>query len=128
MQKSYLSPHFLMQLRRYSQMVWTFWGSLWQQLCSRGRRDWMREQEAWSSVSSAWPVSRQFSSDSNRIRSTRLINSSLDSFKTNFSVRFWGRSSVIIVNLNNLFSHRIVSLAQQGRLKTKQRQILIYGT
>lgn len=89
MERKYLFPHFLMQLRRYSQTVCTSCVSLWQKLCSRGRRDWMREQEAWSRVSSALPMSCQLSSDSHRIRSTRLISSSLVSFKANFSVRFW---------------------------------------
>lgn len=84
----YLSPHFLTQLMRYSETFLTLSRSEWRQLCRRGKRDWRREQETWSRALLEVAESRQLSSDSERMRSTRLISSSEHSFNTNCSVRF----------------------------------------
>lgn len=84
----YLSPHFLTQLMRYSETFLTLSRSEWRQLCSRGKRDWRREHETWSKALLEVVESRQLSSDSDRMRSTRLMSSSEDSFNTNCSVRF----------------------------------------
>lgn len=93
----YLSPHFFVQLMRYSETFFTLSRSPWQQLWSRGSRDWMREQEVWSRVLLALPGAleggeespRLWSSDSDMMRSTRLISSSGFNRRTNVSVCFW---------------------------------------
>lgn len=87
----YLSPHFLTQLIRYSETFLTLSRSEWRQLCRRGKRDWRREQETWSRALLEVAESRQLSSDSERMRSTRLMSSSEHSFNTNCSVRFCRR-------------------------------------
>lgn len=93
----YLSPHFFVQLMRYSETFFTLTRSPWQQLWSRGSRDWMREQEVWSRVLLALSgvlaggeeSPQLLSSDSDMMRSTRLISSSGFKRRTNVSVCFW---------------------------------------
>lgn len=74
---------------RYSETFLMFSRSPLQYEWRSGSLDWMREQEAWSMLLlSSCCESRLLSSDSDRIRSTRLMSSSELSRSTNFSVFF----------------------------------------